>query len=75
MQSQDLVTTPNIEGLRIVNYLGVVVGRGATAGDVINQIIAQATGLGANKVVGFQLIWQSPQRFSGFGTAVQAQPV
>lgn len=75
MQPQDIVTTPNIEGFKIVAYLGVVVARESSSNEVINEIIRQGESLGANKVVGFQLIWQSPQRFAGFGTAVQVQPI
>jgi uncharacterized protein YbjQ (UPF0145 family) len=74
MQPQDIVTTPNIEGFKIVAYLGVVAAREDSYDAVINKIIEQAEALGANKVVGFQLVWQSPQRFTGFGTAVRAEP-
>ncbi len=75
MKQQDIVTTPNIEGYKIIAYLGIVVARESSSNDVFKEIIQQAEALGANKVVGFQLIWQSPQRFAGFGTAVQVQHI
>jgi uncharacterized protein YbjQ (UPF0145 family) len=70
MDRGDIVTTPNIEGKKITDYLGVVYAREDSADKVFDAVIQQAEGLGANKIVGFQLDWQSPKRFYGSGTAV-----
>jgi len=75
MDKSDIVTTPNIEGKKITKYLGVVYARENSADKVFDQVIEQAEGLGANKIVGFRLDWQSPQRFYGSGTAVTAVDV
>jgi uncharacterized protein YbjQ (UPF0145 family) len=72
VNKSDIVTTPNIEGKKITDYLGVVYAREDSADKVFDEVIQQAEGLGANKIVGFQLHWQSPERFYGSGTAVIA---
>lgn len=73
MLRKDIVSTPNIEGFRITSYLGLVYAREASDDDVFQKVISDAEEKGADKIVGFQLIWQSPERFYGFGTAVQTQ--
>ncbi|MCA9978527.1 MAG: hypothetical protein KC413_22355 [Anaerolineales bacterium] len=70
MNRTDIVTTPNIEGAQITGYLGIVYARENSDDAVFNEIISQSEALGADKVVGFQLQWQSPQRFYASGTAV-----
>lgn len=70
MHKKDIATTDNIEGKKITAYLGVVYAREASADKVFDEVIKQAEDLEANKIVGFRLHWQSPQRFYGSGTAV-----
>jgi uncharacterized protein YbjQ (UPF0145 family) len=72
MDKSDIVTTSNIEGKKITGYLGVVYAREDSADKVFDQVIKQAGDLGANKIIGFRLDWQSPRRFYGSGTAVTA---
>lgn len=75
MNRSDIVTTPNIEGSMITSYLGVVYARDSSAESIFNQVINQAESLGATKIVGFRMDWQSPQRFYGSGTAVTVAPI
>ena len=75
MDKSDIVTTPNIEGYKITDYLGVVYARESSADKVFDTVIVQAEELNADKIVGFQLHWQSPERFYASGTAVTAEEV
>jgi len=75
MDKSDIVTTSNIEGKKITEYLGVVYARENSADKAFDRVIEQSEGLGANKVIGFRLDWQSPRRFYGSGTAVTAVDV
>jgi uncharacterized protein YbjQ (UPF0145 family) len=68
MTSADILTVSSIDGFRIQSYLGLVSGVGKTYDEMIQDIIASATKLGADKVIGFQVFFSG--QFYGQGTAV-----
>jgi uncharacterized protein YbjQ (UPF0145 family) len=79
LNSDDIIitTTPNIEGKRIVKYLGIVTvgysqGDHANMGDTLKIMIEQATELGANAIVGIRMIESNNPKYWGriYGTAV-----
>jgi uncharacterized protein YbjQ (UPF0145 family) len=66
-----VVTTPNIEGRPIAEYLGIVFSKGADSEEVVADMAQQAEDLGADAVVGFRADVISPKRFFAQGTAVK----
>ncbi|MEO2117661.1 MAG: heavy metal-binding domain-containing protein [Methanocaldococcus sp.] len=48
-------TTDNLEGFKIVKYLGVVIGYGDDPDDALEDLIEVAKEMGANAVIGIRI--------------------
>ncbi|ACV23996.1 heavy metal-binding domain-containing protein [Methanocaldococcus fervens] len=48
-------TTDNLEGFKIVKYLGVVIGYGDDPDDALEDLIDIAKNLGANAIIGIRI--------------------
>ena len=79
LNSDDMIitTTPNIEGKRIIKYLGIVTvgysqGDHVHMSDTLKIMVEQAAELGANAIVGISMIESNEPKYWGriYGTAV-----
>jgi uncharacterized protein YbjQ (UPF0145 family) len=48
-------TTDNLEGFKIIKYLGVVIGYGDDPDDALEDLIEVAKEMGANAVIGIRI--------------------
>ncbi|XRP96689.1 heavy metal-binding domain-containing protein [Methanocaldococcus sp. 16A] len=48
-------TTDNLEGFKIIKYLGVVIGYGDDPDDALEDLIDVAKDMGANAVIGIRI--------------------
>ncbi|XRO75110.1 heavy metal-binding domain-containing protein [Methanocaldococcus sp. 28A] len=48
-------TTDNLEGFKIIKYLGVVIGYGDDPDDALEDLIDVAEDMGANAVIGIRI--------------------
>ena len=84
LSSDDIIitTTPNIEGKKIIKYLGIITvgysqGDHTHMSDTVKIMVAQATELGANAIVGVGMIESNEPKYWGrlYGTAVIVEDI